>query len=306
MTAAIDPATIAALQHSASAEERVHVLELSDVDGNTDSIPVATNTSPDGRTRVEVLSEVLALVDRRAPNPRSRSGVVEIADLDSFTSYLARYKTNELVAFAEPKPPSITAIFDFHRASHLFDEGKPHFNEGTPGWLADRAIYACPTSRQWRTWTEAANKPWSQAAFGDLIEQNADDLHAWGDGQASAAKMLEVARNLTISTVGKFARTIDPSTGTGTLTVVDEHDKATSTKIPKAFGLRIPVFEGEEHGWQIEARIRFAMLEGRPVFSFLLHNAERIFDEAFHVVQAEVAKVCPVFAGRAPAPITVR
>jgi uncharacterized protein YfdQ (DUF2303 family) len=286
--------TIAALERGASAYTRLHVFELEDGAGGDHLIPVAVQTDG-GKVRVEMLRDVLDEVDRRAESPSRRAGTVELAELASLVNYVNRYQLDGItVAFAEPSPPVVTVVFDH-------DEQ----NGGAAGWRGDRAVYRCPLARQWQIWASFEGKALNQGQFGDLIEQNADDLRG-GEGFADAAKMLEVARNLVIHQAGKFERKINPTTGEGTLVATDEH-AATSTKIPRAFLLAVPVFEGSEELYMVEARIRFAMAEGRPVFSYLLHNKAKVFEAAFASVRAIVGDRCqiPVYVGKPPAPATV-
>ena len=84
---------------------------------------------------------------------------------------------------------------------------------------------------------------------------------------------------------------------------VDEHDARESTKLPKAFGLAIPVFEGSEKKYALECRLRFSMVEGKvPQFSFVIQNRQDVFDLALSELRDAVAKECgiPVFVGNPP------
>jgi uncharacterized protein YfdQ (DUF2303 family) len=289
-----NPSTISALRQGVEIDLRLDALDVADAHGGTHRIPLAL-TEAGGAVNVVVLQAALDEADRRAPGPRRRAGTVKLGSVESFIEYVSRFKAtvdDDTVIFAPLDPPSLTAIFDYHG----------HGDEA-PRWCGDRASYECPLSRQWKLWTKFEGAPLSQTQFGDLIEQNSDDLQ--GDeatGLASAAKMLEVARNLVIHSAGKFERKINPTTGEGTLVVDDSH-APTSTKIPKAFGLAIPVFEGSADLYPVECRIRFAMVEGRPQFSYVIHNRQQVFDHALTELRTNVGKACgvPVFVGVPPA-----
>lgn len=69
-------------------------------------------------------------------------------------------------------------------------------------------------------------------------------------------------------------------------------------EVPRAFVLGIPVFEGGTL-YAIEARVRFAMREGKPSFSYSLYQHEKVLKDAFGEVRAKVAAdtSLPVFAG---------
>lgn len=87
-----------------------------------------------------------------------------------------------------------------------------------------------------------------------------------------------------------------------TALILAQHDTS-STKIPRAFRLAIPVFEGGDT-YAVEARIRFAMGEGgRPQFTYTLHNAAKVMEHALNELRARIAASCdiPVYVGQAPA-----
>jgi uncharacterized protein YfdQ (DUF2303 family) len=289
--------SIHALRQGVSVEMRTCHIEAELNEGGAVQVPVRLVEKGPGQISVEVAKDVLDEADRRSHGPRRRAGTVDIGSLDSLVEYINRYKPatdDETVAFAPLDPPGITAIFDYH--AH---------GAGAPGWCGDRAVYKCPLSRQWKLWTSHDGKSaFTQVQFGDLIEANELDLY--GDDAldlAPAAKMLEVARNLVIHQSNKYERKVNPTTGEGTLVAVDEHDAKTSTKIPKKFGLAIPVFEGSDVKYPVECRIRFTMEGGRPQFAFVMQNRQDVFDTALTELRKAVAEKCgiPVFVGNPPA-----
>lgn len=288
--------SIHALRQGVSVEMRTCDIEMASNEGNDVSVPVRLVERGPGQITVEVMRDVIDEAERQSAGPRRRAGTVEIGALDSLIDYVNRFKAtadDETVAFAPINPPGVTVIFDYH--AH---------GGGAPGWCGDRAVYRCPLSRQWQLWCKAEGVGFSQLQFGELIETNEVDLY--GDDQlglASAAKMLETARNLIIRQAGKYERKINPTTGEGTLISVEEHGSE-STKIPKAFGLAIPVFEGADTKYAIECRLRFSMVEGKvPQFSFVMQNRQDVFDKALTELRQTVAEKCsiPVFVGNPPA-----
>lgn len=287
--------SIHALRQGVSVEMRTCDISIDDNEGNEASIPVRLVERGPGQITVEVMRDVIDEAERQSTGPRRRAGTVELGALDSLIDYVNRFKAeqdDETVAFAPINPPGVTVIFDYH--GH---------GSGAPGWCGDRAVYKCPLSRQWQLWCKAEGVGFSQLQFGELIEANEVDLY--GDDQlglASAAKMLETARNLIIRQAGKYERKINPTTGEGTLISVEEHGSE-STKIPRAFGLAIPVFEGSDVKYAIECRLRFSMPNGRPEFSFVMQNRQDVFDKALTELRQTVAEKCsiPVFVGNPPA-----
>lgn len=290
-----DSTTIHALRQGVDISQRIATIDVTDSHGKVHQVPLCTTESAsDGGTDVSVgvATDVLAEIASRAIGPARRRGTVQIGALDSLVEYINRYKGPNAVAFAAANKPGIEVVLDYH----------PPGLDGEARWCEDRVVYACPFSRQWLTWTGAEGKPRGQVEFGDFIEANEVDL-ASREGFASAASMITTARNLVVNSVGKFQRTVNPTTGEGTLVVKDEHDASTSTTIPKGFALAIPVFEGTTDLYPVEARMRFTMPNGRPEFSFILVNKEAVLEHALAALRKQVAEGTgiPVYVGQAPA-----
>lgn len=290
------PDLIEAARAAVEIHGRITEIEVTDHNGDSEAIPVAITPTTGGGYRVEVAKDVIAESERRAAGPIRREGIVELGAVADFVAYVNRFKGPESIMFAPASPPGVTAIFDYHPGNHQ-DVGLP-----PAAWCRDRATYRCPLSRQWQLWLGAESRPQGQVGFGDFIEANQQDLGT-KEGFASAPRMIDVARNLVINSGTKYQRTVNPTTGEGTLISKDEHDTATSTVIPKAFILAIPVFEGDDVLYPVEALLRFAMVEGRPTFTFILQNKEKCLEHALAQLRERVATGCgiPVFVGNPPA-----
>lgn len=249
-----------------------------------DSIPICLRDNGAVEVAHDLHEEMLGM----APGPRRRESKPSFHELQSFIAYLNRHRHPlESVAFADLSSFSVEAIFDYH------PEGPEH---DAARWMVHRASYVCPRSPEWLAWTEREGKPQAQEAFADFIEQRLEDI-ASGDKKFPAAlDLLEMARNLMVRTQGQFQRTIDPTSGTGTLINKTEHG-AESTKIPRAFILGLRVFEGGAL-YQVEARLRFELREGRAMFTYSLHRRGEVERAAFSDVTRAVAGVVPVFAGK--------
>lgn len=295
------PDIIEAARAAVEIDGRITELEVTDHNGDSEAIPVAITPTTGGGYRVEVAKDVIAESERRASGPRRRTGNVELGAVADFIAYVNRFKGADSLVFAPASPPGVTAIFDYHPGAVVTVGDEP---EQAPkaSWCQDRATYRCPLSRQWQLWLVAESRPQGQVAFGDFIEANQQDLGT-KEGFASATRMIDVARNLVINSGTKYQRTVNQTTGEGTLTIKDEHDTATSTVIPKAFILAIPVFEGDDILYPVEALLRFAMVEGRPTFTFILQNKEKCLEHALAQLRERVATGCgiPVFVGTPPA-----
>lgn len=255
-------------------------------------IPVAIH--PDSMT-LKVLTEALSVADARAEAPRRRKGTATHHELESFVGHVNRFKDVDSAIFADINRTTITAVLDYHRAGVA--------EKASPRWGEHRSIYTCPKSRQWQLWMSKNEQAFSQEAFGEFIDANMADL-ASPDGSgaldleiAPPAAVLSMARTLVVRTKGEFSRAINPTTGESSL-VNKLENESTSTKISRCFLLQLPVFESGTV-YRVEARIRFAMSDGRPTFSYSLYQHLEILRDAFGEVRKLVADGTglPVFAG---------
>jgi uncharacterized protein YfdQ (DUF2303 family) len=136
----------------------------------------------------------------------------------------------------------------------------------------------------------------SQEAFADFIDEHFPDLIG-EEGFPQPMAILEMARNLTINTRGTFTKQLHPTTGDINL-VCRQETESTSTVVPRAFLLAIPVFIGGER-WRVEARVKVRVNEGRAHIGYELHRADEIRRGAFEQVRdaARAQTSLPVFAG---------
>lgn len=138
----------------------------------------------------------------------------------------------------------------------------------------------------------------SQADFAELLDENLDDLGGGtGTDYPEPMKVLEMARQLAVHTKGTYKRTIHPTTGDHNL-VCRQETESSSTPIPRAFELRIPVFQGGDL-WSVEARIQLRIIDGQAAFALHLHRWVEIEREAFGEVCTKVAAAVdlPLFMG---------
>ena len=265
---AIEPSEVgAAFEAGAAAMAIEH--RVTEIDG----IPVAA--VPRGMSIVP-LTDVLresVLLNERPPFKHGRS---LHTDADSFIAHVHLHKLPTSALWASQHPNfSVTAIYDYHGGV-------------LPGWLDHSAQYTCPFSDQFLSWTRKEDCEMGQTEFGDWIEDNLEDITAPAgiDGPLPAA-VLEVARDLRIYTKGTFQRKVNRTTGESELLCKEEHGSA-STTIPRRFFIGVPVLEGGQ-GYRIELRLRFALNNGHPVFSYKIHRKAELLREAFRDVHQRIS-----------------
>lgn len=248
-------------------------------------VPIVTVESDRGTT-VEVGTAIEQYLERTATAPTRNKGSTTLLDLEAFTAHINRYKTASTVVYADVSAFSLVAVYN---------EAGDALN---PAWRDHRAMYACPRSPAWVTWTGRDGMVQTQEDFADFLEANLHDL-APAKGYPAPTEVLTMARDLLVMTSGTFQRQINPTTGAGILINKTETNTG-STEIPRAFALAIPVFDGGAP-YHVEARVRFALSNGQPTFSYQLHRRTEIERDAFFDVRRIVAADTdrPVWAGKA-------
>lgn len=251
-------------------------------------IPVVI--APPG-TSADLLTAALEAADKRADAPRRRKGTATHSELSSFIAHVNRFKDEDSAIYADVDAVRLTCVFDYHRKG-----------AGDPRWGEHRSVYACPLSKSWLLWTANDGSKMSQDQFAQFIEDNMQDLASpVGNGEDKdlpmPSEVLTMARNLVIRSKGEFSRSLNPVTGEHSLVCKNENE-TTSTKIPRAFLLGIPVFEAGAM-YRVEARMRLDMSSGRPVFSYSIYQPEAIKRDAFGEARQMVTEqtALPLFAG---------
>lgn len=242
----------------------------------------------EGAQHVEVLHDVLAAHDARQPAPRRRRGTATITEQPSFCDHVNRFKSEHSVIFADVKEVRLVAIYDYHPGGS---------DPAIAAWCQHRAVYACPLAEEWVRWRHGADTWLAQDDFAEFIDANFDNLTS-GDGYPVPIDVMTMARDLRVHQKGTFERTVNPTTGDHALICKLETDEKTSTKIPRAFLLALPVFLGGSL-YKVEARVRMRLRSGAAQFSYTLYRAEEIHRDAFGDVRAAVAEATglPVLAG---------
>lgn len=276
-----DALTAAFEAGKAAQDAGARICTLTDADGRKVFVQL------DAAGDVAVLENVRDAMQAQRSGPVRRAGISKHLELESFIAYLNRFKQAPSVVWADPSAFRVLAVLDYHPEGAVPTDA---------GWCGHRATYECPRSRQWKDWTAQDGVEHRQEAFGEFIEQHLDDTIAV-EGYPSGLQMLEIARYLVVHSKGVYERRIDPVTGTGMLVCKDEHEES-STKIPRAFNIAIPVFEAGTP-YRVECRIRFSMRNGVPLFAFSMHQRADIERDAFMAVRTEVQEktALPVFAG---------
>ncbi len=236
--------TLADMATAASAETRI---------GNVPGILIPTRYQ---------LKEFL----ERAASPARIQTRVSLHSIPVFLAYYNRYCDEFSTIFCQQEKFRFEAILDFHR------EGD------APGWCEHRALYACPASDPWKTWTSNSGKWMPQEAFALFIERNLPDIQ-----DPEGARMLEIVTSLQAQNNAAFKRAIRLDNGQ---VQFQYHEEISGTAgrdgqltIPTTFRLGLQVFRGET-GYQVEAAFRYRITDAKLSLSYELIRPERIAEAA--------------------------
>lgn len=220
--------------------------------------------------------------------PERREGVASFTELDSFIAHAKRFADADSAVFADrtPSQPSLLSVLDYHKAGAT----------SSPRFGRHRGRYAFPLADEWTAWHKSNGKAMDLESFALFLETRLADVAdpaGAGDGAnkfaallssgfASASKLLELSRGLTVHVGRKIVNHANLASGEATMSFQEEHSDAGGKplKIPGAFLIGIPVFRAGPL-YQIPARLRYRMQGGQVSFSYEMYRAEQVFDHAF-------------------------
>jgi len=258
--------------------------------------------------RIESLKEYL---DEYLEFPERRKGTAHFDDLDSFIEHAERFADAGSALFADRDPsrtPTLTSVIDYHWAGHEADTD-PRFGE-------HRGVYAFPFSDEWKAWIAADGKPLDQAAFAAFLEDHLIDVvcdpsnagerakqfaSALNVTFAPAWRLIELSRGLSIRVGSTVRNAQNLQTGEVQVNFVTEHQDETGAplKVPSAFIIAIPVFRSGAL-YEIPARLRYRLKDGKISWFYELHGADKVFDHAFReaCAKAQAETRLPLFYGK--------
>lgn len=220
-----------------------------------------------GKTPVIVVPDDFKMLSLEAhlDTPTRKRGVTVLRDAASFIKLVTQEASLGSRIYGSSQPPKFVAVF----------------NDGAgvegPGWKDHRAVFDCPLSVEWKTWTDSNKKTMSQADFAQFIEDNVPDIVS-----PPAAAMLEISRTLEAKKKVEFASGIRLSNGQQELTY-NEEIKGTAGKgkleIPEIFSIGISVIEGGPR-YQVECRLRYRIGDGSLLMWFDMLRPHKIVEDA--------------------------
>jgi uncharacterized protein YfdQ (DUF2303 family) len=203
--------------------------------------------------------------------PARKTGTVNLHDADSFVDYVNRHKLPETTTWCDANFTKGTVAF----TGILNDNGaartawRDHLAKFTPGF-----------SEEWSRWTEKNKQSFTQSEFADWLELNIRDF-ASTEGRPTGAQMLEMALSFEANQDMRFKSAIRLQNGGVQMSFVQDDDTQTLEKMQMfdRFSLGIPVFWNGEP-YQIDARLRYRVRDGKLTFSYDLLRADKVLEAA--------------------------
>lgn len=308
--------------------------------GQTPQVSLVTLTGPEGKPVVVAttrdaqgvihLTSVKRLADEYRTAPERRAGVAKLGTIESFIGHVNRHKDTGSVLFgnADPKAPTLTAIFDYNLAGPALapppnvKASAEEIATPPPATLArfgvHRAAYAFPLSEEWKAWTALDGKKLSQADFAvfledriaDVIEPNPELMGpvakdfaqrvGLGVGFASVTRLLSIASDMKLHVNSKVRESRSLQSGETQIQYEEEHvdQQGQPIKVPGAFFISVPVFKSGGL-YTIPARLRYRVAGGQISWWFDLYRTDLFLDSACSGAfqTAEAATGLPLFEG---------
>lgn len=216
------------------------------------------------------------LLDR----PVRINGNAMLHDLDSFMGYIDRHKipsTSTIYCLAdyEDDKLELTAIFDDHA-------------KDDPSWCAHTSTFVPKKSIEYKNWIKNDSEPMSQVGFALFIERNLDDI-ANVEGMPTGSQLLEMALQFEASQDMRIKSHVRLQNGGVQMQFVQDDDEATIARMTMfdKLAIGIPVFWNGEH-YQINARLRYRVREGKATFWYELIRPEKVFEAACKTIISRV------------------
>lgn len=206
------------------------------------------------------------------PSPPEANGTARLGDPESFIAYVTMHKGEATDLYYETEPASFTAVFNASRI-------------GAPGWGNHRAVYKCPLSPEWMTWTKNDGLRMNQEEFALFVERNLPDIV-----DPDAADLLEIVTTLQAKKKVNFVSGLRLSNGSNEFTYEEQVEGSAAKgklQIPEEITLGIPVFRNDSP-YAVKAKFRYRITEGRLAIWYELVRPHIILDDAMKELRTRI------------------
>lgn len=207
------------------------------------------------------------------PAPVRKTGAITTTTIGSFIDYSKKHGSLADCAIyasidSEKSFVNLVAVIDDHGAD------QPH-------WREHRCTMTPDISVEWKRWMLANKKPMNQADFAAWLEENLGDI-ANVTGMPTGAQMLTMALAFEATAEKRLKSRINLQSGGVRFEYVEDEDKDTRTSMEvfQRFTLGIPVFDGSNDAYPVEARLKYRDTGGKLTFWYELIRPDRAFKTA--------------------------
>lgn len=229
----------------------------------------------DGSHDVHDLTEAIRDLDQRAP--AVKAGTYVVTTPEALIDYLGKHGLTRTEVWSNASAGTIKAVIDAHD-----EAGK------AAGHEQHSVTLRLPFSDDWREWTRSDGTYVTQVQFAEHIEDHLPNFI-----EPNGATMLELAQTFTATTKVDFDSSQRLRSGETSVSYREDHAAAAGKKgsiaIPDTFRLGVQVFDGGQP-WQIDARLRYRIVDGRLALAYKLVRPGDTLRDAFGEVVAEVEK----------------
>jgi hypothetical protein len=264
------------------------------------------------------VKNVTAEIEKAGLAPDAMRGTTVLHNPACFAAWVVRQRDEDSVIYTDEGKPGLTAIIDHAPSGADLAE----LDSIGPRWQEYRAFLPLTLSESWQFWTKASGQYVGQATFAALIEDRYADIFAPSADEAERlkvtlqavgavafadhAQLRQLAADLEVTSDQTYGGKTNLSTGEEEATYTNKLGGKDLVRIPRAFLLAIPVFEGAPP-FTIAVRLRFRAQGGGLFFAPLLHRPDLTLKAAFadvvRVVRETVGETTPIFHGTAPSPL---
>ena len=206
--------------------------------------------------------------------PRRKKANVVVQDADSFIEYTKRHGSltdSTIWCIADYKAGKVdfTAIINDHGEDPTKADWRDH-----------RAKFSPEFSEEWNRWNAKHKEPFTQGEFAAFIEDNLKDVVSVNDSP-TGGQMLEMALTFEANQDMRFKSAIRLQNGGVTMSFMQDDDAQTLQKMQvfDRFTLGFPVFWSGD-AYQVDARLRYRVREGRLTFWFELIRQDKVLEAA--------------------------
>lgn len=175
--------------------------------------------------------------------PRTIQSRITAHDVRGFVDYVNKHKLPETAIYASaPDRPSLVA---------RIDDNATEGDATQPSHVTHTCTFPCPLTHEWRQWIGQNDKPMSQVAFAEFIENNLLDIV-----EPDAAGLLTACLSFQDTGSAEFKSVVRLNDGRVQFQYI-EKDTTGELKFPERLTLALPVFEGLDVRFKLNAKLRY-------------------------------------------------